>query len=196
VLATDTRTQILDGVMTCLGRWGVNKTTLDDVATASGCSRATIYRIFPGGKEALFAALVEREVQQFFADIERQLTEAPSLDELLRRGISAALEQIWAHGALRYLVEHEPTTVVPNLVTSGLSHLLEVARAFVEPQLLAHVSPAAAPRASEWVVRLTLSYAAAPPPAGELADAVEDLVAHLLAPGIADLDVYLSRTST
>jgi hypothetical protein len=45
-------------------------------------------------------------------------------------------------------------------------------------------------------VRLTLSYAAAPPPAGELADAVEDLVAHLLAPGIADLDVYLSRTST
>lgn len=191
MLATDTRSQVLDGVMACLARWGIGKTTLDDVASASGCSRATIYRIFPGGKDALFGALVEREVEAFFTAIERQLDESATLDALLRTGITAALEQIWAHPALRYVVEHEPSTVVPNLVTAGLGHLVQVAGSFVEPRLHPHLSAAAAPVAAEWIVRLTLSYAAAPP-AGPLAPSVDRLVEHLLVPGIRSLDAHPS----
>lgn len=196
MLVNDTRAQVLDGVAACLARWGISKTTLDDIASASGCSRATIYRVFPGGKDAVFAALVEREVGAFFADVERHLDEATSLAELLERGITAALEQIWSHPALRYVVEHEPTTVVPNLVTAGLGHLVEVACSFVEPRLRPHVSAVAAPKAAEWIVRLTLSYAAAPPPPGRLAETVGDLAEHLLAPGIASLDDHLSRKPT
>jgi AcrR family transcriptional regulator len=189
VLVTDTRSQVLDGVMACLARWGIGKTTLDDVAAASGCSRATIYRLFPGGKEALFGALVQREVSGFFADIERQLDEARTLSELLRRGMTAALQQIWDHPALRYVVEHEPGTVVPNLVTAGLGPLVEVAGSFVAPRLRPHVDERSAPIAAEWIVRLTLSYAAAPPPPGQLAATVDHLVEHLLAPAIAGLDL-------
>ena len=32
----------------CIARWGTAKTTLDDIAREAGCSRATIYRLFPG----------------------------------------------------------------------------------------------------------------------------------------------------
>lgn len=187
MLATETRTQVLDGVMACLARWGMSKTTLEDVAAASGCSRATIYRLFPGGKEALFGALVHREVTAFFTDVERELDDAGSLPDLLHRGITAALEQIWGHPALRYVVEHEPNTVIPSLLTAGLADLIEVARRFVEPRLLPYVPARAIPAAAEWIVRLTLSYAAAPPPPGRLAATVDDLVEHLLTPGIAAL---------
>lgn len=173
--------------MACLARWGIGKTTLEDVAAASGCSRATIYRLFPGGKDALFAALVQREVTVFFTDVERELDEAGSLPELLRRGITAALEQIWGHPALRYVVEHEPSTVVPSLVTAGLADLVDVALSFIEPRLLPYMPAPAAPTAAEWIVRLTLSYAAAPPAPGRLASTVDDLVEHLLIPGIAAL---------
>ena len=47
----DARQRVLRGAFECIERHGMAKTTVDDVATASGVSRATIYRIFPGGKD-------------------------------------------------------------------------------------------------------------------------------------------------
>ena len=82
--------------------------------------RATIYRLFPGGKDALFGALVQREVSAFFDHVALRLNATESLEERLREGITAALEQIWSHPALRFLVEHEPNAVVRNPVTAGL----------------------------------------------------------------------------
>ena len=45
------RLRVLEGAYECIARRGMAKTTVDDVAAASGISRATIYRIFPGGKD-------------------------------------------------------------------------------------------------------------------------------------------------
>jgi AcrR family transcriptional regulator len=188
VLVPDTRAHVLDGVMACLARWGVGKATLDDIATASGCSRATIYRLFPGGKEALFSALVEREVSTFFADVDRRVGDAETLAELLSCGIRTALEQIWGHAALRFVVQHEPGTFVPNLISAGLAQIIDSARTFVEPRLREFVGAETAPLAAEWVVRMTLSYASAPPPPGQLDEALQRLVEHLLTPGINSLD--------
>ena len=39
--------------------------TIDDVVERSGVSRATIYRLFPGGREVLFEALRVRELDRF-----------------------------------------------------------------------------------------------------------------------------------
>ena len=58
-IATDVRDRILDATLTCLGRVGLTKTTLDDVAREAGCARATLYRYFPG-KQPLVNALVAR----------------------------------------------------------------------------------------------------------------------------------------
>jgi AcrR family transcriptional regulator len=45
---------LIDATLQCIARWGVAKTGLDDVAREAGVSRATVYRAFPGGKDALF----------------------------------------------------------------------------------------------------------------------------------------------
>ena len=43
-----TAARLLDATVACIARVGVSKTTLDDVAREAGCSRATLYRYFPG----------------------------------------------------------------------------------------------------------------------------------------------------
>jgi AcrR family transcriptional regulator len=53
------RDRVLDTALDLVGRHGLAELSMDDLAAASGVSRATLYRLFPG-KEALFAALVQR----------------------------------------------------------------------------------------------------------------------------------------
>ena len=57
--STAPRTRLLDATLACIARVGVSKTTLDDVAREAGCSRATLYRYFPG-KPPLAAARSSR----------------------------------------------------------------------------------------------------------------------------------------
>ena len=49
--------RVLDAALDCCERWGRSKTTVDDIATEAGISRATLYRMFPGGRDNLFEAL-------------------------------------------------------------------------------------------------------------------------------------------
>ncbi len=68
--------RITAAALRCIARWGVAKTTLDDVAREAGCSRATIYRLFPGGKDSLVTAVAEAEVARFFAGLGARLAAA------------------------------------------------------------------------------------------------------------------------
>ena len=45
--------RVLDAAKLCCERWGLAKVTIDDIATEAGVSRATLYRLFPGGKDVL-----------------------------------------------------------------------------------------------------------------------------------------------
>ena len=65
----DTRLQVLRGAYDSIARRGMAKTTVEDVAAASGVSRATIYRLFPGGKEELLRDTVGWEMDRFFLDL-------------------------------------------------------------------------------------------------------------------------------
>src|SRR5690242_17733681 len=79
-------TRILDAALRCFGRWGVAKTTFDDIAREAGYSRATVYRFFPGGKESLLDAVVELETARAFEIIGACLEAAPDLEDLLVGG--------------------------------------------------------------------------------------------------------------
>ncbi|NDH84744.1 MAG: hypothetical protein EBY65_07735, partial [Acidimicrobiia bacterium] len=46
-------------------------------------SRATIYRLFPGGREVLFEALRVRELDRFFADLRAEVETADTLDDIV-----------------------------------------------------------------------------------------------------------------
>ena len=50
------RDRVLAAAYECVARFGIAKTTVEDVVKQSGVSRATVYRVFPGGKEQLLRA--------------------------------------------------------------------------------------------------------------------------------------------
>ena len=161
--------RLIAGMLDCIGRWGVAKTTADDIARAAGVSRATLYRAFPGGKEVAFDALVRHELERFFAQVEDRLQEAESLEDLLVVGAVEAARFLFGHEALGYLLQHEPQRVLPSY--GGLQGPLAIATGFVRPHLARFVADSdLASEAAELVVRLLLSYATDPSPWLDLTD--------------------------
>ena len=59
--ADEARQQILAAAERVIQRYGISKTTMDDIGREAGVSRPTVYRYF-GDREALVAALIERRV--------------------------------------------------------------------------------------------------------------------------------------
>jgi AcrR family transcriptional regulator len=54
--------KLIEGASACFYRYGVNKTTIDDVAREVNLSRRTVYRYFEN-KNQLFVAVVNREME-------------------------------------------------------------------------------------------------------------------------------------
>src|SRR4051794_6865523 len=105
--------RVLDAAIRCIARWGVSKTSLDDVAREAGCSRATVYRLFPGGKESLFEAVATAEAERFFRGLTDRLRSADNLEDAVVGGITYAAGVLTNHEALQYLLAYEPEVVLP-----------------------------------------------------------------------------------
>jgi AcrR family transcriptional regulator len=169
---SSTRVRIVDAALGCLARQGSAKTTVDDIARASGFSRATLYRTFPGGKDDVLEAVVATEVARVFSALAVAMGEATDLEEVLVAGMSEAARRLSGHRALAYMLGHEPELILP--------HLTFAAR-WLEPDQ--------ASRAAEWAVRIVLAYVADPAPGTDLADPDDTraLVRAFVLPGILAL---------
>ena len=182
--------RITTGALACIARWGMAKTTLDDIAREAGCSRATIYRLFPGGKQAVLDAAGEVELARILDELSGALDRTDTLADLLVVAISESVRAIRSHAALQYLIEHEPGAVLAHVSFDELDPLLAVATAFGTPYLVPHVGPARAGATAEWVTRLVVSYGIEP--CRDLDDPVvaRALVETFILPGLerADLD--------
>ena len=163
--------RLVEAMLDCISRWGLAKTTADDIARAAGVSRATLYRAFPGGKDVALEALVRREVARFFERITPKLEAASTLEDLLVVGAVDAAAFLHGHAALGYVLSHEPERVLPGFVAGRLQGGLAVATAFVAGHLDRFVPDAThAAEGAELVVRLLLSYTIDPSPMVDLTD--------------------------
>jgi AcrR family transcriptional regulator len=181
--------RILEGTVRCIAGTGVAKTTIDDIARAAGCARATIYRVFAGGRDAVLGAAGQREVERFLAGLGDELDASPSLEDALVTGITRTARQLQTHDALRYLVENEPAVLRPLVAFDGLDPLLARAGAFAVEHLSRFLDPAAAGAVGEWAARLVVAYVCAPDGVGDAVDLTDEratrrLVATFGLPGI------------
>lgn len=186
-------TPTIDGALECVARWGLQKTTLDDVARASGCSRATVYRQFPGGKSALLDAVVTREVGRLLLDCVRLADAVDGLEEYLVEVIVTAARFLDRHEALGYLLRHEPETLAPWLAFDRLDVVLAVARAILGPPASRFVEADRAEEVMEWGARMVISYALTPSSSVRLTDRdhARRLVSTYLLPGAPHLPLDL-----
>lgn len=183
--------RIVDAALQCVARWGVAKTSLDDVAREAGCSRATVYRSFPGGKDALFERVLELEVGRFLERVRSAVEAAGDVEEALVATMHEAGRTIAGHPALQYLLVHEPELVLPKLAFRELDDLLHTIRTVAAPMLARFLSGdlERAARVAEWVARITISYTLSPAPGIDTADegSVRTLVRTFVLPGIDHL---------
>jgi AcrR family transcriptional regulator len=185
--ASEQRVRIVEATLACIGRFGLAKTTLDDVARQSGYSRATLYRAFPGGKEALLMAVVDTEVSRLYTELALSMGEAASLEEALVAGTTLAARRIMGHDVLWMLLEHEPEVVLPHLAFDHRDRLLGEVSVFVAPFLGRWLAHDEALRVAEWATRITLSYIECPAESIDLTEVadVRRLMQTYVLPGIS-----------
>jgi AcrR family transcriptional regulator len=150
--------RILTAAIRCVARWGLAKSTVDDVAREAGCSRATVYRVFPGGKDALMLAALERELRAFVTDLRDDVDTVQTLEDALVTIMTRAAQGIDAHPALQYLLAHEPEAVRPLVSFDGLEPLIEWAGAFGTAHLARFVGDEVARDVGRWVARVIVAY--------------------------------------
>jgi AcrR family transcriptional regulator len=67
-LSCERRTAILDAAQEQFAMHGLAKSTMDEIAAASGMAKASVYYYFPS-KDDLFRSVIEREQQEFMREL-------------------------------------------------------------------------------------------------------------------------------
>ena len=155
--ADDVEVRILDAAMVCLGRHGVAKTTLDDIAREASCSRATVYRYFPN-RAAVVDAAVHAEIDRVTDQITASTDGSADLEDAVTAMFVAAARAIVTHTALQRALDLEPEVVLPALSFEGGDRMFaESVRRFT-PVFARFLPLDRAARAAEWSTRVLLAY--------------------------------------
>jgi len=156
------RERILQAAYLRIAQDGMGKTTVEDVARDANVSRPTVYRHFPGGKDALFAEVVAWEAERFIDELTHAVAPHTHLADILEELIVVGAERINAHQVLQKVLQTEPERLLPLLVFQS-DRLITAVRRFVESAGV-HQDEAA-----DYIARMVLSVMGAPG-AWDLAD--------------------------
>ena len=170
--------RILDAAEACIRRYGIRRTSMQEVARAAGFSRAWLYRHFPD-KESLVSAVLLRTDEAFWRAARQQIDPRPTLVDQIVEAVRFARAQAPSDLFLG-LMETEPDTVTAMLAT-GLRLQLPAMSRFWRPYVEAAQSRGEVradldvAMASEWIFRMVLSVATVP---GESFDADDSAALH------------------
>jgi AcrR family transcriptional regulator len=168
--AADAEHRILVATKQCCERYGIEKVTIDDIAAASGVSRASIYRMFPGGKDVVLEALRVRELEDFFAVLTAQVAGLDNIEDLLVRTVVVATQELRADEHLAMMLASEPGVVLSQLTVDGLPRIVRFATAFLAPLAEPFLGRARSRAVIDVLARLTISYFLAPSDTIDLGD--------------------------
>ena len=153
---------MLDATKACCERWGIAKVTVDDIAAEAGVSRATLYRMFPGGKDVLFDALRVHRLENFFMRLSGHVDGAADLEELLVRTVVYATNELRSDEHLALMLAAEPGDTLSNLTVQGLPRIIRMASLLLSGKVEPYLDRERAPRLVELLARLVISYFLAP----------------------------------
>lgn len=179
--------RLADALLRCMGRWGLAKTTIEDIAREAGMSRATAYRLYPGGKSAILEAAVRGEVVRLVEEVSSAAGQVPDPQDCIVCVVHHAACFLDQHDALRFMCEHEPVVIEQLLGFERADALLATAGELLVPVLARYFDIDDARRTAVWISRIVLSYLQTPSPDIDLTDLgdVQRLVRTFVVPGLA-----------
>lgn len=161
---TDTdaaRERLIDAAEMCFHKYGVMKTTVEDVAAIAKVSRATVYRYFAGRDELILGVLL-REGARFLDRLGSRIDAAQNIEDAVLLGVLYTLKAIRADENLALLFAPEVAGVTTSI--AGASEALFTLTAdFLLPYFeAAQVAGTLRPTidlddAAEWTLRTILS---------------------------------------
>jgi AcrR family transcriptional regulator len=161
--------RVIDAVRRCCERWGVSRMTIDDVAAEAGVSRATIYRLFPGGRDTLLEAMRVADTEGFLRLLTSKLEGAATLEEILVRGLVEATVALRSDEHLQLVLLSEPGALAQQLTVEGLPQIVALTGTFLAPWLGPFVGDRS-DELAEWLTRCVISYFLVPSPHVDLGD--------------------------
>lgn len=165
--------KIYEAALRCFARNGVTRTSIEDIAKAAGCSRATIYRHFKS-KEAIVAGVIRWEASKFFLALQGRLDGVESFEELFVRCATTAEEFIGGHSVIPAIIEGEPELLLPHVALDA-PLVVKVSADFLVPYIESLMVKGDIDRdkpseVAEWVVRTVLSFLLVPSRRFDLGD--------------------------
>jgi len=168
---TPAETRILDATKVCFERWGIAKVSIDDIAVEAGVSRATLYRMFPGGKDVVFEALRVRDLEEFFTELDKGVGGATDLEDLIVSAVVVATRELRSDHHLAIMLASEPGDALSQLTVQGLPRIIRMASMSFAPLVEPYLGRKSAARLVELLARLVISCFLAPSDLVDLGDA-------------------------
>jgi AcrR family transcriptional regulator len=173
-------------LLRCIARWGLTKTTIEDVAREAGMSRATAYRVLPGGKAAILEVAVRSEVARLIDEVTVASAPAEDLEDCLLRVVHRSSCFLADHPALQFIRDHEPLILEQYLGFERLEGLFGTAGDLLAPCLDRFLDTRGAHDVAVWLCRLVVSYLLTPSAALDLSneDDARRLLRTFVVPGL------------
>lgn len=156
---------------------GLRGTSVDDIASAAGCGRATVYRYFPGGRAELLEVTMGEGVDRIFALCAQVTDNAASLAEAVAGTINIAVLELSNDAVVQQLLVDEPDTIATLISPMRIEPLFERASEWGAEHFSRFLEPAIAAHVGEWCVRVVTDHLRSPAP---IVDITDPLVARKL----------------
>ncbi|GAA1777891.1 TetR/AcrR family transcriptional regulator [Actinomadura chokoriensis] len=128
-----TRERIIDAAEECFRRFGVAKTTVEDIAAAARLSRATVYRSITGGRDELILAVVVRDLHRFLDRLAARLRRERSVPEAIVEGALDAIEYVRGEPTIAHFLVPEAAGHMQAAVAGAAEHVLDLCCEYVRP---------------------------------------------------------------
>lgn len=152
------RTRVVNATLDEMAKGHYDDFSLTRVMKAAGVSRATLYRAFPGGRDALLSASVARESSRFFVAVADAMASAPTMHDSLLAGMTTTWSHLASHAALMGVWKAKPEVILRSLRFEEATKTYFAASSLVQPMLAQWLDPEEAGRLAEWLCRIVVSY--------------------------------------
>jgi len=173
----------LDAAARCFARYGIRRTSVQDVAAELKVNRTTVYRQV-GNVESMVRLLTARDLHRLLGDTYRQLEPTTLSPRTVVEVLTHIVELVRAHPVVAKVLADERALIgaalddVPAVLGRIAAAMVPVLEAAMASGHLARRDPVVV---AEWLARLGGSAVVAPPP-GDLATFLAELLVPALTP--------------
>lgn len=179
----DIRYRLMDAAMSCVQRWGIEKTSLNDIAREAGCARQTVYNYFKNRDAVIFAASMD-SAARFSIKLMAHINTFDNPADKIVEAIMFTLEHLPNEPYLQWITDPKLSPVInPEMFYSDLclGTITKIAAECVkeQPELLERSA-----ELGEMMTRLFLSLLLIKRPDAKDDEAQRDFLRRWLLPGV------------